>query len=150
MVKKVNDYSVGARGVPIGTARVGLTKSAGAAATLGRGGALGVRIVGKGKRHRADLYRGLAERRALGLWLCGGAAPGWARHGVPCSRDQGRGADPDWGKFVVTRTDDAGASFAMIDAGLPSGPAWDLIYRHGLAIGDSGARLAMESTTGNL
>jgi len=67
---------------------------------------------------------------------------------VPAIKDEAR--IPVDGKFVVTRTDDAGASFAQIDAGLPQGPAWDLIYRHGLAIDTSGARLAMGSTTGNL
>ena len=36
------------------------------------------------------------------------------------------------------------------DRGLPEGLAWDLIYRHALAIDRSGTRLAMGSTTGNL
>ena len=34
--------------------------------------------------------------------------------------------------------------------GLPQRDAFDLIYRHGLDIDDSGSRLAMGSTTGSL
>ena len=67
---------------------------------------------------------------------------------VPAVKDEAR--IPVDGKLVVTRTDDGGASFVAIDRGLPQGPAWDLIYRHALAIDATGERLAMGSTTGNL
>lgn len=67
---------------------------------------------------------------------------------VPAIKDEAR--IPVDGKLVVTRTDDGGASFHAIDNGLPQGKAWDLIYRHALAIDAGGARLAMGSTTGNL
>ena len=53
-------------------------------------------------------------------------------------------------RFVVTRTRDGGASFEVLDGGLPEGAAFDLVYRHGLAIDDDGACLAMGSTTGGL
>jgi hypothetical protein len=33
---------------------------------------------------------------------------------------------------------------------LPPAPAYDLVYRHGLAVDDTGTRLAMASTTGGL
>lgn len=37
-----------------------------------------------------------------------------------------------------------------LERGLPDGPAYDLVYRHGLDIDPSGERLAMGSTTGGL
>ncbi len=54
------------------------------------------------------------------------------------------------GRFVVTRTRDGGQSFDVLSEGLPSGKSWDLVYRHALAVDDTGERLAMGSTTGNL
>lgn len=53
-------------------------------------------------------------------------------------------------RLVVTRTRDGGHSFETLSAGLPPEPAYDLIYRHGLAVDDSGERLALGSTTGGL
>jgi hypothetical protein len=67
---------------------------------------------------------------------------------VPAVRDQDR--YPVDARLVVTRTTDGGVSFQALDRGLPSPPAYDLIYRHGLDIDSSGERLAMGSTTGNL
>lgn len=52
-------------------------------------------------------------------------------------------------KLMVTRTRDGGLSFDALCSGLPS-PSFDLVYRHALAIGGDGSRLAMGSTTGNL
>jgi photosystem II stability/assembly factor-like uncharacterized protein len=54
------------------------------------------------------------------------------------------------GRFVVTRTRDGGRTFDRFSNGLPPAPAYDLVYRHGLAVDDSGMRLAMGSTTGSL
>jgi hypothetical protein len=65
---------------------------------------------------------------------------------VPAVRDECR--IPVDGKFVALRTGDGGASFDVLDRGLPSGPAWDLVYRHALDIDPSGSQLAMGSTTG--
>ena len=67
---------------------------------------------------------------------------------VPAVRDSCR--VPVDGQLVVTRTRDGGASFETLHAGLPRAHAYDLIYRHGLAVDDSGATLAMGSTTGSL
>jgi hypothetical protein len=53
-------------------------------------------------------------------------------------------------KFVVARTDDFGESFRLLDNGLPQGPSYDLVYRHGLDVDETGERLALASTTGNL
>ncbi|MFT3928734.1 MAG: hypothetical protein QM709_00430 [Spongiibacteraceae bacterium] len=54
------------------------------------------------------------------------------------------------GKFVVTKTRDGGAQFDVIDNGLPQQAAYDLVYRHGLDVDDSGDQLVMGSTTGSL
>ena len=67
---------------------------------------------------------------------------------VPAQKDQCR--VPVDAKLVVARTRDAGASFEVVDAGLPSEPSFDLVYRHGLAVDASGDVLAMGSTTGGL
>jgi hypothetical protein len=66
---------------------------------------------------------------------------------APAVRDQYR--VPVDARLVVTRTRDGGASFETLAQGLPQ-PAWDLIYRHGLIVDDSGQVLAMASTTGGL
>ena len=67
---------------------------------------------------------------------------------VPAVKDECR--VPVDGRFVVTRTRDGGESFQVLSDGLPAGPAYDLVYRHALAIDATGDRLAMGSTTGNL
>jgi hypothetical protein len=54
------------------------------------------------------------------------------------------------GRLVVSTTGDGGHSFAALGQGLPERDAYDLIYRHALAVDASGQRLAMGSTTGNL
>ncbi|MEZ5295400.1 MAG: hypothetical protein R2697_03735 [Ilumatobacteraceae bacterium] len=53
------------------------------------------------------------------------------------------------GKLVVTRTRDGGATFDVLDDGLPD-QAYDLIYRHALDVDDTGEQLLMGSTTGSL
>ncbi len=67
---------------------------------------------------------------------------------VPAAADQQR--VPVDAAVVVNRTDDGGASFATLRAGLPQREAYDLVYRHGLAVSDDGAHLLMGSTTGHL
>ena len=75
-------------------------------------------------------------------------------------------ADPDTAWFVpgikdekrlpvdaalcVTRTRDGGKSFEALREGLPQVHCYDLIYRHGLDVDETGRRLLMGSTTGNL
>ena len=54
------------------------------------------------------------------------------------------------GQFVVARTRDGGASFELLREGLPQVNAYDLVYRHGLAVDETGDCLAMGSTTGGL
>ena len=44
----------------------------------------------------------------------------------------------------------AARSFETLRKGLPQEHAYDLVYRHGLDVDDSGDRLAMGSTTGGL
>jgi hypothetical protein len=53
-------------------------------------------------------------------------------------------------RLVVARTRDGGRSFDTLRTGLPQHHAYDLVYRHGLAISRDGSRLAMASTTGGL
>jgi photosystem II stability/assembly factor-like uncharacterized protein len=67
---------------------------------------------------------------------------------VPAIKDEKR--YPVGGKLVVTRTDDGGKTFQAFDKGLPQTQAYDLVYRHGLAVAPNGQDLAMASTTGSL
>jgi hypothetical protein len=54
------------------------------------------------------------------------------------------------GALVVNRTRDGGASFEPLREGLPQQDCYDLVYRHGLAVGADGRSLLMGSTTGGL
>lgn len=67
---------------------------------------------------------------------------------VPEIKDEKR--IPVDGKLVVTRTRDGGKTFETLSRGLPQSHAYDVVYRHALAIDQSGDRLAMGSTTGGL
>lgn len=67
---------------------------------------------------------------------------------VPAIKDESR--YPKDGKLVVLRTDDAGHTFTTQTKGLPEKECYDLIYRHALAVDESGQTLVMGSTTGNL
>jgi photosystem II stability/assembly factor-like uncharacterized protein len=67
---------------------------------------------------------------------------------VPAVSDEVR--VPVDGRLVVTRTRDGGKTFDVLSDGLPEEPAYDLIYRHGLDIDETGERLIMGSTTGSL
>jgi photosystem II stability/assembly factor-like uncharacterized protein len=67
---------------------------------------------------------------------------------VPGIKDECR--IPVDGKLVVARTRDAARTFEVLSEGLPQTHAYDLIYRHGLAVDETGNRLAMGSTTGHL
>ncbi len=67
---------------------------------------------------------------------------------VPLLKDESR--MPVDGKVVVARTNDGGDSFELLSKGLPQDNAYDVVYRHGLAVHEDGQRLAMGSTTGSL
>jgi hypothetical protein len=67
---------------------------------------------------------------------------------VPADKDERR--VPLDAKLVVARTRDGGRSFSVLRKGLPQEAAYDLVYRHGLAVDESGERLAIGSTTGGL
>ncbi|WP_345785638.1 exo-alpha-sialidase [Pelagicoccus sp. SDUM812003] len=67
---------------------------------------------------------------------------------VPAIKDEQR--IPVDGKLVVTRTRDGGKHFQTLGNGLPQTHAYDLVYRHALAVDDTGDRLAFGSTTGSL
>jgi hypothetical protein len=67
---------------------------------------------------------------------------------VPGVKDECR--IPVDARLVVARTRDAARSFDVLTDGLPQSHAYDLVYRHGLAVDDTGRCLAMGSTTGHL
>jgi len=67
---------------------------------------------------------------------------------VPEIKDEKR--IPRDGKLAVTRTRDAGKTFDVLSRGLPQSHAYDIVYRHALALDATGDRLAFGSTTGGL
>jgi photosystem II stability/assembly factor-like uncharacterized protein len=67
---------------------------------------------------------------------------------VPAIKDEQR--IPVDGAMVVTRTTDGGRTFRAMRKGLPQKNAYDLVYRHALAIDGEGEWLAMGSTSGHL
>ena len=56
---------------------------------------------------------------------------------------------PD-GAMCVMRTDDGGKTWQAFRSGLPQSHAYDLVYRHGLALAPDRKTMAMASTTGNV
>lgn len=73
------------------------------------------------------------------------AATAWF---VPAVKDERR--VPVDGKVVVARTRDGGESFDVLRDGLPQRHAYDLVWRHALAVDDCGDCLAFGSTSGGL
>jgi len=67
---------------------------------------------------------------------------------VPAVKDERR--IPVDGKVVVARTRDSGRSFVVLKNGLPQHHAYDLVWRHALAVDETGERLAFGSTSGGL
>ena len=67
---------------------------------------------------------------------------------VPAVKDEKR--VPVAAALAVNRTRDGGRTFETLRAGLPQVHCYDLVYRHGLAVGDDGRSLLMGSTTGHL
>ena len=67
---------------------------------------------------------------------------------VPGVKDECR--VPVGAKLVVNKTTNGGMKWTAQANGLPDGPSYDLIFRHALDIDETGERLVMGSTTGNL
>ncbi len=67
---------------------------------------------------------------------------------VPAVKDERR--IPLGGRLVVARTRDGGESFELLSQGLPQRHAYDLVWRHALAVDAGGERLAFGSTSGGL
>jgi hypothetical protein len=67
---------------------------------------------------------------------------------VPEIKDEKR--IPAGGRLVVTRTRDGGRTFEQLTNGLPQDHAYDVVYRHALALDATGDRLAFGSTTGGV
>lgn len=57
---------------------------------------------------------------------------------------------PVEGRVVVARTRNGGKTFQVLTKGLPQAHAYDLTYRHALAVDEAGDRLAFGTTTGSL
>jgi len=72
----------------------------------------------------------------------------WTAWLVPAASDDLR--VPVDGAMVVNRTRDGGATWEAQRQGLPQQDAYDLVFRHALAIDATGTRLAFGSTTGSL
>ena len=66
---------------------------------------------------------------------------------APAQKDERR--IPVGGRVVVSRTRDGGATFEVLTKGLPQEHAYDLVFRHGLAVDGTGNRLVFGSTTGS-
>lgn len=66
---------------------------------------------------------------------------------VPAGKDDMR--IPVNGEMIVSRTRDGGQSFETLRQGLPQTHAYDLVYRHALAVDAGGNGLVMGSTTGH-
>ena len=62
---------------------------------------------------------------------------------IPEIKDEKR--IPREGKLVVTRTRDGGKSFDILTNGLPQSHAYDVVYRHALALDLDGNGLAFGS-----
>jgi hypothetical protein len=60
------------------------------------------------------------------------------------------GSAQDPNTMVVTRTDDGGKSFTVLDKGLPAHDAYHLVYRHSMELAPDWQTLALSSTTGGL
>jgi hypothetical protein len=67
---------------------------------------------------------------------------------VPSTKDEKR--CPTDGRVVVNRTRDGGVTFETLRKGLPQEHAYDLVYRHGLDVDETGERLVFGSTTGSV
>lgn len=67
---------------------------------------------------------------------------------VPAQKDERR--VPVAARLAVNRTRDGGLGFETLRTGLPQHHAYDLVYRHGLAVAPDGEQLLMGSTTGGL
>jgi hypothetical protein len=98
----------------------------------------------------AQSWQGIAAPAPSGFGFAVASDPGNPQRAwfVPAKADVCR--IPVDGRMVVTRTDDGGASFTSFGDGLPEAHAFQLVYRHGLAVAPDGTTLAMASTTGGL
>lgn len=91
---------------------------------------------------------GLAPPSTFGFAVAAHPADPLTAWFAPAVKDERR--IPVDGALCVTRTRDGGKTFDVLRTGLPQQHCYDLIYRHGLAVDDSGEQLVMGSTTGGL
>ncbi len=93
-------------------------------------------------------HRCTAEPASFGFAVAAHPKDGNTAWFAPAVKDERR--VPVDGALCVTRTRDGGKTFEALRNGLPQRHCYDLIYRHGLIVDDTGQRLLMGSTTGNL
>jgi photosystem II stability/assembly factor-like uncharacterized protein len=67
---------------------------------------------------------------------------------VPAIKDECR--IPKDGKLVVTRTRNGGKTCEVLTDGLPQRHAYDIVFRHSLAVDDTGETLVFGTTTGSV
>jgi hypothetical protein len=67
---------------------------------------------------------------------------------IPAIKDECR--IPKDGKLVVTRTRDGGRTCDVLTNGLPQLHAYDIVFRHSLAVDDEGRKLVFGTTTGSV
>lgn len=65
---------------------------------------------------------------------------------VPGVKDECR--IPVDGKLVVTKTRDGGETFQVLRQGLPQEHCYDIVFRHGFAIDETGEKLVLGTSTG--
>ena len=82
--------------------------------------------------------------------LCRRRPPARPRHRLVRPRVKDERRIPVDGKVVVARTRDGGRSFEVLSKGLPQRHAYDLVWRHALAVDETGELLAFGSTSGGL
>jgi len=101
-------------------------------------------------RDRGQTWREIETAQPSGFGFAVAVHPSDANKAwfVPAQKDEVR--VPVESDFVASRTLDGGESFEVLRQGLPEPPSYDIVYRHALAIDDTGNTLVMGSTTGGL
>jgi hypothetical protein len=89
-----------------------------------------------------------AEPSSFGFATCAHPHDAQTAWFVPGVKDECR--VPVDAELVVTRTTDGGKSFEILREGLPQRHCYDIVFRHGLDVDATGARLVMGSSTGGL
>ena len=98
----------------------------------------------------AESWREISEVEPASFGFAVAVHPGDAKTAwfVPAVKDECR--VPVDARLVVTRTVDGGESFQVLREGLPQEHCYDIVFRHGLDVDETGEVLALGSSTGGL